>query len=366
MVETSGGMSLAMRAMKHDRPPQDRGGGCARVLAAAVALCAPAACAQGAELVEARRIWNLAPHNAFTDLLWRRDSWWCVFREGEAHVSPDGALRVIASRDGMAWESAALLRAGGMDLRDAKLTVTPDDRFMLLGAGALHEPGAHTHQSYAWFSDDGRNWTDPVAVGDPGYWLWRVTWHRGSAYGIGYGCGKERGARLYSSRDGAAFDTLVEDLAIEGYPNETSIVFLPDDTALCLLRRDPGHGLLGSAKPPYRLWTWKDVGMRIGGPHMIRLPDGRIIAVVRLYEPRTRTSLCRIDPESGAMSEILKLPSGGDTSYAGLAWRGDRLRVSYHSSHETAHEAKTAIYLAEVRMGGADPAAGSSVAHEGN
>ena len=42
-----------------------------------------------------RRIWNEAPHNAFTDLTRFRGRWICVFREGRAHVSPDGAVRVL-------------------------------------------------------------------------------------------------------------------------------------------------------------------------------------------------------------------------------------------------------------------------------
>ncbi len=49
-----------------------------------------------AGLVDVRRIWDRAPHNAFTDLLRFRGRWFCVFREGTAHVSPDGALRVLA------------------------------------------------------------------------------------------------------------------------------------------------------------------------------------------------------------------------------------------------------------------------------
>ena len=51
-------------------------------------------------LVEGRRIWDQAKHNAFTDLLRHKNRWYCVFREGSAHVSPDGALRVIVSDDG--------------------------------------------------------------------------------------------------------------------------------------------------------------------------------------------------------------------------------------------------------------------------
>ena len=271
-----------------------------------------------------------------------------MFREGEAHVSPDGALRVITTADGAEWESAALITSTTSDLRDAKITVTPDGRLMLCGAEALHDKSKHTHQSLAWFSKDGRSWSEKHAIGDPDFWLWRVTWYKGMAYGIGYGCGKDRCIRLYSSADGMKFDRLVDRLYDAGYPNETSLLF-DGDTAYCLLRRDgtPGSGLLGVSQPPYAKWEWKDTGVNLGGPHMIRLPDGRLAAAVRLYAGGTRTSLCWIDPRSGKLSEALKLSSGGDTSYAGLALCEGMLWVSYYSSHE----GKTAIYLAKVKVG---------------
>src|SRR5258705_12334682 len=61
------------------------------------------------ELLEVRKIWDHAPHNAFTDLIRFKGNWFCVFREGQAHVSADGALRVITSKDAQTWTSAALL-----------------------------------------------------------------------------------------------------------------------------------------------------------------------------------------------------------------------------------------------------------------
>jgi hypothetical protein len=79
---------------------------------------------------------------------------------------------------------------------------------------------------------------------------------------------------------------------------------------------------------------------------MLRLPDGRFVAAVRLYDGHQRTSLCWIEPQSGKLSEFLKLPSAGDTSYAGLVLHDGLLWVSYYSSHE----GKTAIYLAKVKM----------------
>jgi len=304
--------------------------------------------ADSAQLVEVRKIWDQAPHNAFTDLVRFQDRWFCVFREGRAHVSPDGALRVITSRDGRTWESSALLTSPTSDLRDAKLTVTPGGELMLAGAEAISEGSTKTHQSLAWFSRDGQNWGERGEIGDRNFWLWRVTWHQGTAYSIGYGCGPEEGTiRLYQSRDGRRFDTLVKQLSPTGYPNETSLVF-SGETALCLLRQDgtSPNALLGSAQPPYTDWAWRDLGVRIGGPHLLPLPDGRFVAAVRLHDGGVRTALAWLDTQSGRLTEFLKLPSGGDTSYAGLVWHEGLLWVSYYSSHE----GRTAIYLASVKL----------------
>ena len=100
---------------------------------------------QEARVVEVRRIWDKAPHNAFTDLLRHEGRWYCVFREGQRHVSPDGALRVITSEDGHAWKSLALITHPIADLRDAKLSITPDGRFMLNGAGKRAEEAIRYH-----------------------------------------------------------------------------------------------------------------------------------------------------------------------------------------------------------------------------
>lgn len=302
-------------------------------------------------IVKAQRIWDSAPHNAFTDLIRFKGRWYCVFREGQKHVSPDGALRVITSVDGTQWKSSALITSETSDLRDAKITVTPDGRLMLAGAEAINTPTTHRHQSLVWFSADGQKWSQKGEVGDHDNWLWRITWHKGKAYGFGYGCRKDnRWLRLFKSSDGHKFETLIDKVAVEGtYPNETSMVFLPDDTCYCLLRQDGrpiNSGYLGTSHPPYTEWNWKKLGVRIGGPHMLRLPDGRFVAVVRLYDGKQRTSLCWLDPENGKLTEALKLPSGGDTSYAGMVWHDGLLWISYYSSHED----KTAIYLAQVKL----------------
>jgi hypothetical protein len=314
----------------------------------AVALTAAAADPPRGEIVDVRKIWDRAPHNAFTDLIRHDDRWFCVFREGQAHVSPDGALRVLTSADGEMWTSAALVTSETADLRDAKIATTPDGRLMLSGAGALHQPAPAKHQSYIWFSEDGSHWSEAVPVGDPDFWLWRVTWHKGIAYGIGYATTDPKRIRHYKSDDGRTFETLVPDLHVEGYPNETSLLFLTDDTCLCLLRRDdsPSDALLGKSRPPYTDWTWRSLGTRVGGPHLLPLPDGRIVAAGRDYVGGVTTRLWWLDADQPALREIVTLPSGGDTSYPGLVFHDGLLWVSYYSSHE----GKTSIYLGRVRL----------------
>jgi hypothetical protein len=222
---------------------------------------------------------------------------------------------------------------------------------LMLNAAAALPPGSETrHQSLAWFSSDGRMWGEAVEIGDPNVWLWGVGWHQRMAYGIGYSTGEKRFARLYMSRDGMRYESLVENLYDQGSPSEGVVVFTGESTALCLLRRDgkDGNALLGRAQAPYRAWTWQDLGARIGGPRMLRLEDGRIIVAGRLYDGKERTALCWLDPDKGKLKEFLDLPSGGDTGYPGLVFQDGLLWVSYYSSHE----GKAAIYVAKVDLGG--------------
>jgi len=158
----------------------------------------------------------------------------------------------------------------------------------------------------------------------------------------------QRILRLYQSNDGKTFETLVPSLATPAGCGEEVMLFDEDDNALCLIRHESGNklGQLGKSKPPYTDWTWSDIDKRIGGPNMIRLADGRIVVAARLYDKRARTSLCWLDPDKNTLTEFLELPSGGDTSYAGLVWHDDLLWISYYSSHEE----KTAIYLAKVKF----------------
>lgn len=341
-----------------------------RVLAIAVtAMIAPTLLhAEEPSIVSVEKIWDAGRHNAFTDLIRWRGRWYCCFRESDAHVGGDGKLRVLESADGQGWVSAALVAEEGIDLRDPKLSVTPDDRLMMVAGGSVYA-GTRTlqgRQPRVTFSSNGHDWSAPRRVTMEGEWLWRVTWHGKTAYGVSYHAlprdaatkekadGKDWALTLFSSTDGLDFKPVTA-LEVPGQPNETTVRFLPDDEMIALVRREAGDtfGWIGRSRPPYTRWTWTETRHRLGGPNFIRLPDGTLWAAGRSYPGGAKTVVARMSPTS--YEPVLTLPSGGDTSYPGLVWHDGLLWISYYSSHE----GKSAIYLAKVKIPVAPTSEGS-------
>lgn len=304
------------------------------------------------KLISVQKIWDEAPHNAFTDLIRFKGRWICAFREAPAHKGGvrDSSIRVIASDDTKRWEPLARMADARGDIRDAKMAILPDGRLMLLTATQLFDQsGGQTHQSIAFFSDDAKTWEGPVDVGEPNIWLWGIRWHKGAGYSIGYGTAGKRLAQLYRTTDGRQFDRVGEKFDVKSpHPNESAICFDADDTARVLLRFDPHPANVGSAKPPYTKWEWKESNLRVGGPALTRTPGGKLLGGGRLYEPEPRMALFWVDETTGKLTECVSMPSGGDTSYPGFAWDDGVLFVSYYASHE----GKSSIYFARVGFDG--------------
>ena len=349
------------------------------------------------ELVENRMIWDGAYDNSFTGMVRFKGKWYICLREAlkissrgiiRSHsVIGDGKARVIRS-DGVGesindwqWKSVAYLdyeapSHDNWDVRDPQLTITPDGRLMLNGAAApLDAP--KERQSLVWFSKDGIDWSDgPHKIGEYNWWMWSVAWHPdGSLYGIAYGdCSSCRTGtldflttRLYHSafraktKSGLDFKVHVKKLTSES--TEPTLVFRRDGLAVSLVRNnkswktgDYSH-LIGVAKGDYTDWTFhKRTGVIVGGPSLIELPDGVIIAATRVINksghlPRgARTRLCWIDPDAREMVQLLTLPGGrpgeGGTGYPGIVWHDGHLWVSYYSGNA----GRTKIYFAKVRV----------------
>lgn len=307
-----------------------------------------------AMLKSVKRIWDQAPHSAFTDLAHWNGQFVCAFREGRGHVSTDGRIRLLTSSDGESWSSSALVTLDGYDLRDAGLCATPGGRLMLVGGAAPRANDGETAPTgtFVTFSEDGTNWWPPKIVVRPGRWLWRLTWHDGNAYGVAYAADEGHPfTSLLISNNGRVFHEVVSKLLGEGYPTEAVLRFDDEGTMYCLQRRDGNSphdsAFLGISAPPYKKWQWHDLNLHLGGPNLIQIPSGRWIAAGRILHGNDhKTEIAWLDVEQKSLQPILELPSGGDTSYPGLVWHDDNLWVSYYSSHE----GKANIYLAKVNI----------------
>lgn len=302
------------------------------------------------EIIEVRKIWDQGKHNAFTDLIRFHDKWFCTFRESDSHApvktnNEDGKIRIITSTDGITWESAGLLKEEGIDLRDPKLSITADDRLMVIMGGSTYVPDTSKpgekirvamHSRVA-FSPEGKNWTNPQKIKGKGLkendtWLWRVTWHNGKAYGF-----TKDPAILWRSADGITYEPLSDAL---NAGDEVTVRFLPDDEMMALFRIP---GAIGTSKPPYNIWDIHLTSLKqIGGPNFIILPYGQIWGGGR--NARSKTVLAKMTKDS--FDQVLELPCGGDTSYPGFILYNGLLWMSYYSSHEE----KTSIYLAKIKM----------------
>lgn len=330
---------------------------CARVLLALVVTEA-AVSGQAVKEVAVTKIWDKAEHNAFTDLIRFKEIFYCSFREGSGHVpGTDGIVRILKSTDGKSWQSVAMLGKVGVDLRDPKLSVTPDGRLMVIIGGSYYENGKlmgrHPHVS---FSDkSGSTFSEPEKVSvDPsiaswGSWYWRVTWHKGVGYAMDYQIGPQerRGPSamyLVKTKDGINFEK-VSKLEIDGFPNEATIRFDKAGKMHVMIRREieDKMGVWATSKAPFTQWSFQKMGIRLGGPNFLFMKDGRVIAGTRVYEPKIYTALFSGKP-GGEMQQIFTFPSGGDNSYPGLVMYDRKLWVSYYSSHE----GKTGIYLAVI------------------
>lgn len=310
-------------------------------------------------LVSLQKIWNHMPHNAMTDLIRFHETWYCVFRESDQHVyGNNGKIRLISSRDTIVWHSIALFEEAGVDLRDPKLSITSMGQLMLLIGGTTYADSSYvTRQPRVSFSSNGFEWSGLQKILTPHEWLWRVTWHKGVAYGMSYKFSDPTDSKqewklsLYKSNDGIDYE-LIRNFEILGYPNETTLRFLPAGEMIALLRRDKpydNHAWLGKSEPPYIDWTWEPSAFYFGGPNFIILENEDMWAAGRLmyqtpYGLMEKTALAEMSLDE--LKPKMFLPSGGDTSYPGMLYHDGYLWLTYYSSHEE----KTAIYLAKILL----------------
>lgn len=308
---------------------------------------------------EFRKIWDAAPHNAFTDLIRWDNKFYCAFRTGTGHVpgiaGENGKIQVIASEDGQIWLPAGTIAEPGIDLRDPKLSIAPNGSLMLLIGGSRYD-GAKLLgcAPRVCFLQPGDRQFSPVQLATldskiegNNNWLWRVTWHDGVGYGVVYQSNQSpSGLHLVRTTDGIDYQW-VKTFDLRGKPNESTIRFDSNDVMHIVVRNEDGRriGHFGHSSKPYSDWKWSPIKQRLGGPNMIQLPDNSWLLGTREYGNSAKTVLGRLELDGG-FTRLITFPSGGDTSYPGMLVYQDQVWFSYYASHE----GKASIYLAQIKV----------------
>ena len=310
------------------------------------------------------KIWDKAEHNAFTDLKKYRGKFYCTFREGGGHVpwpsGLDGKIRILESKDGETWESVALLEKNDFDLRDSKLSVDAKDRLMVLMGGSNYNNDTRElicRLTQVSFFDTLRNtFSDPVPTRiDPAIksdydWLWRVTWHKNTGYGVLYRKKDSSKSELFLLKtvNGIDYDLIVQ-LPMKDVAGESTVTFDREDNMIIIVRVDSGTrmGLIAKSSFPYTDWDFKETGIRLGGPNIIPYKNDWYFIGTRSFNFRNQAKTAiYLYREGDELRSVVELPSGGDNSYPGMVIEGNELWVSYYSSHE----GKTSVYMAKIPL----------------
>ncbi len=311
-----------------------------------------------------QKIWDEGTYNAFTSLVKFRGRYYCAFREARGHVfdehgKAEGKIRILCSKNGKKWTSVHLFGQEGKDFRDPKLSVTPDGRLCVsIGVSVYVDKKLVARGPYVCFSADGTHYTEarPCTIegaeDHEGDWVWRTTWQGDTGYAVNYYGGEHNsnGLTLLSTRDGIHYTPVCE-LQVPDFPNEATVRFLSDGRMALMVRRDAGDcmGYWAVSPAPYTHWEWKKMPMRLGGPDFLMLTDEKVVATSRCHHVPywCTTAVYTGEASTGRFRQRIVLPSGGDTSYAGMLIEEGELWVTYYSGHATHWPS---IYLARIPL----------------
>jgi hypothetical protein len=298
---------------------------------------------------------SLGLHNAFTDLCLFKGSLYCCFRQARNHVSDDGIIWIFTLNLTGKVLAKMSLRMANYDLRDPKLSVSPEGNLMLIAyaRGVNQGTAKLASKNMNWVSSDGLSWSSPKSFAKDNWWLWRIRWHNDQAYGFAY----NRAANsidFYQGHPRRAFHKQVSGaLSLQkhqlAYPNESDL-FFNDKQCFAIVRRDADSfsAQLGISQFPFKTWKWLDLKFYLGGPVMAFLNDNVAIVAGRVQRKNSLvTAVFTLNLSSGKVLQKLYLPSAGDNSYPGMVIIDSTLYLSYYSSHK---DNKSQIYLVKILL----------------
>ena len=315
-----------------------------------------------------RRVFHNGQHNAFTDLIRFKGTFYLTFRScPDGHmVHPTSSIIILSSTDAKQWTQVHRFSVEKRDTRDPHFLAFKDKLFVYTGTWYSGETtlkrddyDLNKHLGYGVWSEDGAKWNGPFMLeGTFGHYIWRANAFDGKAFLCGRrkknfamaprGEGSLVESAMLESDDGLIWRTRA--LFQETNGDETAFQFESDGRLIAIGRQGRNNAQLLRSRPPYTHWERKDIGRYIGGP-LLAMWGGRYVVGGRnnTGDRGYKTSMCWL--VDNQLYEFAELPSGGDNSYPGFVELSPtRAMMSWYSSHERDASGKsiTAIYMADL------------------
>ncbi len=281
-------------------------------------------------------------HNAFTDLVHFQDQFYICFRSSDKHVNgEDGVIKVYAASKSLFFNEILKFTVNGVDLRDPKFTIV-DDKLHLYIHGTVFENGtAIGFKDYLSTFDEG-TWSDLSEVYlrdvDQTYneaWPWKVTYHNGSFFTVGYNQGV---FSIYSSIDGVNFSEQLDLLPFIDYrPASEAIIKIVDNTYYLVSRVYQENAIILSSNDPLDSWQYlDDIPLKtFGGPEVEIFNNNNFLLSGRknLDDGTQKLIISSYNLSESKFDELLVLPGEKDLGYPGMVLiDSNKLYVSYYSS----------------------------------
>ncbi len=302
--------------------------------------------AQTVEPTSVRKLFSDGKHNAFTALIHFKEFYYLAFRNAPSHGYGEADIVLLRSKDAETWT----------EMR--RFNILPDDRdpqFLVAGDRLMMYvnslKGADL-TAYETFTSDGESWSEPQAVYQPRFILWKplkfgdrylATSHKKAEGNEG---GKGREVHLIESPDAIDWKR-VSAIRAGNWESETTLFAGPGETLTGFLRTKYSvQGHITESSPPYQEWKQRPAGIHFSGHCVHTFRDVTYLFSRTMDDSARQTGTAIYIYADGKPTLYCTLPSGGDCSYPEVALIGDEMVISYYSSHEGAAN----IYLAHVPL----------------
>jgi len=231
--------------------------------------------------------------------------------------------------------------------------------------------GRASDRTIVWSTDNGNDWREEHDFKLSRSYS-RVHWQNERAYCVSdesSSCGEKFEFFRLESADAGSAPKTVYKLSHNSHtltgPRESQLV-LTDDRAVCLLSFETYNfdkvrrwlipsgkyatGKIGVSKAPFTEWTWTPTNLKIGHPNLLVLEDESIISSIFIEGDAAYSALCQIDPSTGKLTELLRLPTGATRQPIGMTEHDGHIWTCFYDGADDKKN-PAALKVAKIKLG---------------